>query len=67
MPPIVAPPPKHPIINPAPNSADGTGDTPLTTGTFSATRKLGLGLGLGSGCWGRVRVRVRVRSKATVT
>eukprot|EP00964_Phaeocystis_antarctica_P032831 scaffold18606_cov60-Phaeocystis_antarctica.AAC.4 len=53
MPPIVAPPPKHPIMNHTPNSADGTGDTSLTTGRFSATRRLGLGSG--------------VRSKAVLT
>ena len=49
MHPIVAPPPKHPIMYPTPNSADGTGDTLLTTGILSATVRLGLGLGLGLG------------------
>jgi hypothetical protein len=37
MQPIVAPPPKHPIMYAAPNSPDGTGDTPLTAGMFSET------------------------------
>ena len=54
MHPIVAPPPKHPIMNHAPNSADGTDDTPLTIGIFRTTvrvrvRVIGLGLGLGLG------------------
>ena len=46
MQPIAAPPLKHPIMYSTPKSADGTGETPLTAGSFSATRsKQGLGLG----------------------
>ena len=38
MQPIAAPPLEHPIMDPKPKSADGTGDTPLTAGSFSATK-----------------------------
>eukprot|EP00964_Phaeocystis_antarctica_P058443 scaffold34672_cov59-Phaeocystis_antarctica.AAC.1 len=67
MHPIVAPPPKHPIMNHAPNSADGTDDTPLTTGRFSATRRSGLGSGLGSGRSSRKRYAVQAGTKHPVT
>ena len=42
--PIVAPPPKHPIMYPTPKSADGTDDTPLPVppARFSETEKLGI-------------------------
>ena len=44
MQPIAAPPLKHPIMDPKPKSADGTGDAPLTAGSFSATKQIGIGV-----------------------
>ena len=56
MQPIAAPPLKQKIMYPTPKSADGTGDTPLTAGSFSATEKIRIRVTVNR----RVRVRVGV-------
>ena len=56
MQPIVAPPLKHPIMYSTPKSADGTGETPLTAGSFSATKQTRT----------RVRINRRVRVRVGV-
>ena len=64
MHPIVAPPPKHPIMYPIPNSADGTGDTLLTTGRFTATMRVRVRVRVRARARGRVRGRGRARARA---